>query len=628
MINKSRGAVLIAFALVLSLIPFSANSNSHGAGPQTPPCGIYKVKKDEVIAGVNFPKGSYQINAFGISCSKVLGSKGLFAQFLKLKDKDPLPKPWKYLSDAVGAPKFSSGPGVGFRVQSISTPLPSPSSTPAVSAPAKEEKVDSLSLDPRVSKNTLLSAASICKNIDKTPDYGPLGATTSRNGFPRPKEATYPSGKAKVLVIPFTYTTWPFLTKLPAITNRTVTDLEALQKVNREVEELVKRLSAGKFELEISILPESEWLTLDPELGFDSTPMTDNFGPIKKMIIKNDGKIDFEKYDSYVFVSTLGAPIPPVAQATYSTEVKTSKGQANKLVLMTQGWQSSALYFHELGHSMFGLEDLYLFSENKAEWLPSELAPIMGWDLMASSQLEVLSNWNRLLMGWLSDSEIRCLADQSQSTHYLSDFTKKGQPQLLLINLAPGVSLAAESRIWGETQRLLLYVIDTNISHGQGPVRSLNTLLKAGESKELFDWKFNVLETSKDGLLLEVSKGSGKAYVAPVIAQNNSGPRQPDSPIGLTGGELIRKSATNAEIRWNPSNYQSYRVYVTATDDYQKVYFESDKIDSTANPLVVQITGLVCGVDLRVMSMFFTNKGGQGESRVEQKILRSLKCQG
>ena len=507
-------------------------------------------------------------------------------------------------------------------------PAASPSPTPAVSTPAIEAKVDSLSLDPRVSKDSLLSPASICKTIDKTPDYGPGGLTTSRNGFPRPKEATYPSGKAKVLVIPFTYTTWPFLSKLPAITNRTVTDLQAIQRVNKEVEELAKSLSAGKFEMEISILPESEWLTLDPELSFDSTPMTDNFGPIKKMIQKNDGKIDFEKYDSYVFVSTLGAPIPPVAQATYSTEVKTSKGQANKLVLMTQGWSSSALYFHELGHSMFGLEDLYLFSENKAEWLPSDLTPILGWDLMASSQLEVLSNWNRLLMGWLSDSEIRCLTDQSQSTHYLSDFTKKGQPQLILINLAPGVSLAAESRIWGETQRLLLYVIDTNLSHGQGPLRSLNTLLKAGESKELFDWKFNVLETSKDGLLLEVSKGSGKAYVAPLIAQNNQGPRQPDSPIGLTGGEFTRSSATNAEIAWKPTNYQSYRVYVTATDDYQKVYFESGKVDSTANPLVVKMTGLVCGVDLRVMSVFFTKKGGEGQSRVEQRVLRSFKCQG
>jgi len=164
-------------------------------------------------------------------------------------------------------------------------PAASPSPTPAVSSPAIEAKVDSLSLDPRVSKDSLLSSASICKTIDKTPDYGPGGLTTSRNGFPRPKEATYPSGKAKVLVIPFTYTTWPFLSKLPAITNRTVTDLEAIQKVNKEVEELAKSLSAGKFEMEISILPESEWLTLDPELGFDSTPMTDNFGPINKGVI-------------------------------------------------------------------------------------------------------------------------------------------------------------------------------------------------------------------------------------------------------------------------------------------------------------------------------------------------------
>ena len=73
---------------------------------------------------------------------------------------------------------------------------------------------------------------------------------------------------------------------------------------------------------------------------------------------------------------------------------------------MTSGWFSSGLYFHELGHSMFGLEDLYLFRENKAEWLPSELK-VMAWDIMASSSSEVLSNWNRLLMGWITDSEIR-----------------------------------------------------------------------------------------------------------------------------------------------------------------------------------------------------------------------------
>ncbi|MDA3018406.1 MAG: hypothetical protein O3A17_02680, partial [Actinomycetota bacterium] len=95
----------IAIVLALSLIP----TQSHAAGPQVPPCGTHNVSKNQVIAGQEFSKGIYQIHAFGISCSKVLGQKGLFKKFLKLKDQDPLPKRWRYLSDGVGAPKFSSG---------------------------------------------------------------------------------------------------------------------------------------------------------------------------------------------------------------------------------------------------------------------------------------------------------------------------------------------------------------------------------------------------------------------------------------------------------------------------------------------------------------------------------------
>lgn len=106
--------VLIFLALVISSPTFSS-----AAGPKTPSCGIYKLKTNEVIVGVKFRKGTYQINAFGISCKKVMGRNGLFSRFLNLKADDPLPKSWKYLANAVGAPKFSSGPGVGFRVQLI-----------------------------------------------------------------------------------------------------------------------------------------------------------------------------------------------------------------------------------------------------------------------------------------------------------------------------------------------------------------------------------------------------------------------------------------------------------------------------------------------------------------------------
>ena len=127
---KSKVLKGLLLALVLVLIP-TVKISAGAAGPQTPSCGNYKVTTNEVIAGVKFPKGTYQINTFGISCGKVMGSKGLFAKFLKLKDKDPLPKPWVYLADAIGAPKFSSGPGVGFRVQLLGpTPRMSPTPTP------------------------------------------------------------------------------------------------------------------------------------------------------------------------------------------------------------------------------------------------------------------------------------------------------------------------------------------------------------------------------------------------------------------------------------------------------------------------------------------------------------------
>ena len=88
-------------------------------GPQTPACGIVQVLTDEVIVGVQFPKGKYQINVFGMTCEEVMGDKGLFNQFLQLGNDDPLPAPWVHLKDAIGAPKFVKSTNVGFRVQRV-----------------------------------------------------------------------------------------------------------------------------------------------------------------------------------------------------------------------------------------------------------------------------------------------------------------------------------------------------------------------------------------------------------------------------------------------------------------------------------------------------------------------------
>ena len=157
---KRSAATGLVLAITTALIPITSYS-AMAAGPQTPSCGNYKLTTNEVIAGVQFAKGTYQINSSGISCSKVMGSKGLFAKFLKLKDLDPLPKPWHYLEEAVGVPKFSSGSGIGFRVQLItpnptSALAPSQTSTPApsqTSAPTTTPTPESESSAPTCSRN-------------------------------------------------------------------------------------------------------------------------------------------------------------------------------------------------------------------------------------------------------------------------------------------------------------------------------------------------------------------------------------------------------------------------------------------------------------------------------------------
>ena len=108
-------ALLVITPLLLSS-QFSASTSV--ASEQGALCGIYKNSKNEVVAGVKFPKGNYQIYTYGMPCNKVLGKKGVLATFLKQKDQDPLPKPWKYQSDTVGAQGFSAS-GVGFRVKLI-----------------------------------------------------------------------------------------------------------------------------------------------------------------------------------------------------------------------------------------------------------------------------------------------------------------------------------------------------------------------------------------------------------------------------------------------------------------------------------------------------------------------------
>ena len=152
-------------------------------------CGLYKLAKNDVVVGKKLAKGSYEIYATGIECSKVLGSKGLFSKFLKLKNNQALPKPWKYLSESNGVGKFSRGNKVAFKIQRAPNPTVSetseakpkssdlvfstPSYLPNPPKNARDEYRCFL-IDPNIQKESFLQSVSIQPDNLKVSHHGIL----------------------------------------------------------------------------------------------------------------------------------------------------------------------------------------------------------------------------------------------------------------------------------------------------------------------------------------------------------------------------------------------------------------------------------------------------------------------
>ena len=507
------------------------------------------------------------------------------------------------------------------------TPSTSPSPTNSTSATpsstSSPSPVTILSQDPRISSITSLSNLEICKTSDQTPDYFPGNGNQvmMRNGFPRPKGSSSGAKSAKVLFIPLSFSNRPFL-KTSQNSSSPLSDLDLARRAMTAVEQGFKELSAGRFEVKVDILPESEWWVFNSADPIKGGWGVDNFSEIVKVVEEKKPNFEFKDYDAFLFLLSNSYGLTS-AQASFGQSVKSAKSGIANLALMAGLLTAHNTIIHEFGHALFAFEDLYLFNGSPNE--SGESTTPLLWDLMAGDRLTLL-NWNRLLMGWLKESEVRCITNQQSSVHYVTPFGDNPQPKLVLINLTEGVTIAAEAREFGNEQRLLVYTIDTNIPHGQGPIKTFNVLLTKGKTQSVYGWDISVLDNNADGILFEVTKTDKNKYVVPEKSKQTSAPQQPDNPIKLTGGDITRKGASGAEIKWNPSNYESYRVYVTATDNFQKVYFESGFRDSNANPLTVNLTGLTCDVDLRVVSMFFTGKQGQGQSHIQEVNLKKSQC--
>ncbi len=515
----------------------------------------------------------------------------------------------------------------------IKAAAPKPSATPTPET--KPEIKNLLATDSRISPTSALTSIDTCKTEDMTPDYLEGGAVAHRNGFPRPALTVTGKKSAKVLVVPLSFKDLPFRDEKLQRGQIFSSDLDILKETIPSIKENFTKLSAGRFELQIDVLPKSEWWVIDADNPFSGAWGVPNFPHLMDIVEKQKKDFNFDGYDTFAFVTGNGLPGQTglgSAQASFGEKVKNSKTGYMNAVLLTGNLASTTLWVHEFGHSLFSFEDLYLFSQASSS-APRERNPEISvptkWDLMSDANRISLLEWNKFLMGWIYDSEVRCINEQKSSVHYLSNIPTSKDPKLLTINLSPGVTLAAEASTGSiDGSGLLLYTINTHIPHGEGPVLTQNTLVAKGQSKSWLGWQFNVLDSNSEGILVEAIKTDIDKFVPPAPQPKPTYNPGPTSKIKVSKGEVVPDGFLKARATWEVTGHQSYRLYVTDPVDFQKVYFESGYINDARTPLVVEIKGLVCNKEFRTMTEFFTEKDGKGDRLVIQNLqLRNLSCE-
>ena len=349
-----------------------------------------------------------------------------------------------------------------------------------------------LSAHPSITNPAQLSPVEICKTADVSP------RPDTSNGFPRPSTAMVGTVSARILLVPIVFSDLPY-TDADHLRMKAATDF---------VTRIYEETSYGRVSLSYEFLPKQYWITMSKTAAQyrlpENIPQYNKTFLVEDAFALADAAINFGSYDGIALTTGYATRISG-GQGFPGVSFQTKNGVAKGVSLELGNSSGNALVMaHELGHSLFGLEDLYVFLNPSRPSVPDPV-PAGSWDMMSSLGQEFFG-WNKLLMGWLDTHHVRCISNQVSSSHFIQTIDKPGsKPKLVLINLSGGVTLAIEGRVSGPTG-VLVYKIDTRINHGDGPIIAQKSLLSVGQQLTLDGWTIKVAAVDTGGILIDVLK--------------------------------------------------------------------------------------------------------------------------
>jgi hypothetical protein len=307
----------------------------------------------------------------------------------------------------------------------------------------------------------------------------------------------------------------------------------------------------SKFEIRV---PE-EYIFFPKKLGdFDMNHGNNWDHPIhlelgKEILEVVDPKINFQGVDLSIVVAPAGTSHEVFEQAVLNRSQNYSiLLDGNQMEFMSIGtpatfnsypkkdqlFSAPMWWFHELHHVGMGLAD-----HNGDSISQHSLGPItesqshgMGnWGLMSLSKTE-LTTWEKWFIGYIHDSQVRCVNNVNSTTHWLTPSSHKSQKtKLLVIRLSDSKAILVESiragglnyKLSSTSEGALVYLLDTREvgrEYGLSVLRAsttpLNTepfflsnaTLKLGEKIVYAETEIEVVEAGKFGDVIKVTPKS------------------------------------------------------------------------------------------------------------------------
>ncbi len=320
-----------------------------------------------------------------------------------------------------------------------------------------------------------------CKLADETPSTG------GSQGFPRSWKAKPGKAELNVLVLPVRYA------------NTQITEAELRAQYEPEFEktrEFFKRNSYGRVTPTFTIESESQWVNIaDPWDRFVLARNSD----LRRIIPDVVGMItrqNLQTFDS-IFIVAAGGTVY-WGGADLDVTYTHSSGTVHSVYYQT-GPASNAQFPHNIGHTAYYMEDLYIHPFNRTRDTV-DINPLK-YEVMASG--EDFTVWNRWLAGFIYDSEVRCVsAGTTNTVHHVVQANDANGEKMVMIPTSPGKAVFAEYIAYAGVH---VYYLDSTIGHGAGPMKTIG-FLKVGQSLTHNNAKVELTAADATGVYLTVTR--------------------------------------------------------------------------------------------------------------------------